>query len=510
LTPLTWQIANTSGRAGKCEYRLRNCSRSIRWRPNHAIAHNREMSSTARGEPAARDAWEVAVQRAQDWPRHVTQQPVSPTLSDAEILARLAPDDFAAPRDLATLVELIADLLEHGTLHSTHPRYFGLFNPGVRPAGLLADILTAAYNLQLGAWWHAPAASRMERLALEFFARRLGVDLSIGAGVFTTGGSEANLTAVLAALVTAFPELPARGLVGLDAAPVLYASDQAHDSILKIARVTGLGDRAVRRVPSDAQQRLDVDALQDAIARDRRDRLTPFLVIATIGTTGTGAVDPIADIARVCRAECLWLHADAAWGSLAVLSDRLRPIVAGLDLADSVTADAHKILPIPMGAGMVFCRDRRATDAVFSVQTAYVPEGDPTREDLYQHTLQWSRRGIGLKVFLTLAEYGAAGVARLVEGQADMADHLRRRLEASGWTIANTTPLPLVCFTRPDLTPAQVERLAHAVAADGAAWCSSVVLPDGRRWLRACITHADTGPDDVEALVRTVTRIAAR
>jgi aromatic-L-amino-acid/L-tryptophan decarboxylase len=476
--------------------------------PGHA--HNRRMSSPARPDAIARHAWDVVAQRTQAWPRTVGQRSVSPTLSDAEVVARLAPDDFAAPRDLATLVELVADLLEGGTLHATHPRYFGLFNPGVRPAGVLADTLTAAYNLQLGAWWHAPAASRMERLALEFFARRLGVDLATGAGVFTTGGSEANLTAVLAALAAAFPHLPARGLVGLDAAPVLYASDQAHDSILKIARVTGLGDRAVRRVASDAQQRLDVEELERAIARDRGDGLAPFLVIATIGTTGTGAIDPIAAIARVCRAERLWLHADAAWGSLAVLSDGLRPNVAGLDLADSVTADAHKILPIPMGAGMVFCRDRRATDGVFSVHTAYVPEGDAARDDPYQHTLQWSRRGIGLKVFLTLAELGAAGVARLVDGQADMADHLRRRLAASGWTVTNTTPLPLVCFTRPELTPAEVEQIAQTVAADGAAWCSSVALPDGRRWLRACITHVDTGPDDVDALVKAVTTVAAR
>ena len=183
--------------------------------------------------------------------------------------------------------------------------------------------------------------------------------------------------------------------------------------------------------------------------------------------------------------------------------------LAGLEDADSLTCDAHKILPVPMGAGMFFCRARRFVDAVFSVHPGYIPEGHPERDDAYQHTLQWSRRCIGLKVFLTLAAFGSAGVAALVDRQTAMADRLRSALVTSGWRVTNTTPLPLVCFTREGLSAPDVERLARAVVDEGVVWISSVLLPDGRRWLRACITNMDTGEDDIDGLVAAVNRVCA-
>ena len=166
--------------------------------------------------------------------------------------------------------------------------------------------------------------------------------------------------------------------------------------------------------------------------------------------------------------------------------------------------------PVPMGAGMYFARERRFTEAVFSVRTAYVPETDAGTLDAYQQTLQWSRRFIGLKVFLTLAELGRDGVAALVARQVEMADRLREALWNEGWTIANDTPLPLVCFTRAGLDPERTTALVRSVVAEGEAWISEVRLPDGARWLRACITHPDVGPEDVRALVDALCRALRR
>ena len=277
---------------------------------------------------------------------------------------------------------------------------------------MIADALAALYNPQVAAWWHAPAASEIERHTLAYLSSLVGFASSDAAAMFTTGGSEANLTGVLLALASAFPDYPRDGLVGLAGRPVLYASDQAHDSFVKIARVTGIGERALRRVRSDARQRLDVGDLRRQIARDRAAGQVPFCVVGTAGTTATGAIDPLPALADLCRAEGIWFHVDAAWGGLALLSDRLRPHLAGIERADSVTWDAHKTLPIPMGAGMFFCRDPSAGRAVFSVHTGYVPDALAGRDDLYQHSLQWSRRFIGLKVFLTLAELGATASPR--------------------------------------------------------------------------------------------------
>lgn len=368
------------------------------------------------------------------WTTSVRDHPVRPTLSEQELTARLAAYDFERPRSLDTTVEDMADLLEHGSLHATHPRYFGLFVPGVREAGVAGDALAALYNPQLGAWSHAPAAAQVERQALTFFRARIGLPESAFA-CFTTGGSEANLTAVLSALAARFPRHPEEGFG--DAKPVFYASDQAHDSFVKIARIAGLGARAMRRVRSDAGQRLDVEALESMIV-------------------------------------------------------------------------SHKTLPVPMGAGMFFVRDRRHIEAVFSVHTAYMPGAQPGTLDAYQQTIQWSRRFIGLKVFLTLAELGREGVERIVDGQAAMADLLRQALRASGWTITNDTLLPIVCFCDHDPSSSRTSALAQSVIDEGLAWISEVRLPDERRWLRACITHPDVGPSDVRALVDALDRARAR
>lgn len=453
-----------------------------------------------------RELLQVA-RRYRGWNATVRERPVGPELSEEELAARVAAYDFEGPRPLPDLIEEAADLLERGSLHATHPRYFGLFVPGVTEAGVAADALAAVYNAQLGSWWHGPAAAHVERRALDFFRERIGLPPS-AFGVFTTGGSEANLTGVLAGLASAFPRFEDDGLAGTRA--VLYLSDQAHDSFVKIARTVGLGGRAVRRVPSDARQRMDVAALASAVAQDRARGELPFLVAATVGTTATGAVDPLPEIADLCAREGLWLHVDAAWGGIALLSDALRGCAAGIERADSLTWDAHKTLPIPMGSGMFFVRDRRFTERVFSVRTAYVPDAHQGTLDAYQQTLQWSRRFIGLKVFLTLATLGRAGLAAIVDRQAAMADLLRSRLAADGWTIANDSPLPLVCFRDGEAPPERTTALVRDVVAEGAVWISEVRLPDGRRWLRACITHAEAGPDDVHALVAALCRARAR
>jgi len=450
------------------------------------------------------------VQRIEQWPDRVRELPVSPRLPRAVLVERVRAHDFSRPRDLASLVDEVADLLERGSLHATHPRYFGLFVPGVRPAGVVADGLAALYNAQLGAWWHGPAAAEIEQVTLHYLRRRIGFDTSAAAATFTTGGSEATLTAVLAALARALPRRGRAGLVGLRRPPVFYASDQAHDSLVKVAHVTGLGRAAFRRVRSDRRQRLDPDALRRAIARDRKAGSNPFLVVATVGTTATGAIDPLEDLAALCRAEGLWLHADAAWGGLALLSDTLRVHVRGLERADSVTWDAHKTLPVPMGAGMFFCRWPRFSEAAFEVHTGYVPEAEPGTADPYRKTLQWSRRFIGLKVFLTLAELGDVGITAMIDHQAAMGRLLREALLEGGWRVRNDSPLPLVCFTPRDAPKEAAAAIARSVAAEGAAWVSEVRLPAGERWLRACITHHETGPEDVGALVAAVGRARLR
>jgi glutamate/tyrosine decarboxylase-like PLP-dependent enzyme len=267
----------------------------------------------------------------------------------------------------------------------------------------------------------------------------------------------------------------------------------------------------------DASLRMDVGALRARIAADRAAGHAPFLVVGTAGTTGAGAIDPLAAIAEVARAEGLWLHADAAWGGAAALDPELRKALAGLERADSITLDAHKWLSVPMGAGMLLTRHLDVLERTFRVAAGYMPREAEGLDvmDPYAHSMQWSRRCIGLKLFLTLAAAGWDGYARVVRDMAAMGRALRSRLERAGWKAVNDTPLPLVCFV--DATHAQgteapyLARVAATVLASGEAWLSTVSLAGGSLpALRACITNHRTGEDDLDALVETLAAARAR
>jgi glutamate/tyrosine decarboxylase-like PLP-dependent enzyme len=438
-----------------------------------------------------------------DFRRSVADLPVAPKVGPAEIREHLGRYDFAAPVPLDRLVADVGGLLRQWSLHVTHPRYFGLFNPSTRLAGVAADSLAALYNPQLAAWPHAPIGNEIERHLLDWLMRHFGLDPDTGLANFTTGGQEANQTAVTVALTHAFPEYGERGVRALTGEPVFYVSAEAHHSFVKIAHQSGLGREAVRSVSVDDRLRMDVDQLRRMIATDREAGALPFLVVGTAGTTAAGAIDPLAAVAEVAQLERLWFHVDAAWGGAAIVSPALRSHLAGIELADSITCDAHKWLSAPVGAGMFFTRHREPVLQAFRVEaSSYVPPAVPDTFDPYVTTIQWSRRFIGLKVFMTLAELGEAGLAAQIEHQAAMADLLRDELRTRGWRVVNDSPLAIVCFSHPEIEAGRTTTTAvvNDVVGRGRAWISEVRLSGNRLALRACITSYRTQPDDIGIL----------
>jgi glutamate/tyrosine decarboxylase-like PLP-dependent enzyme len=369
----------------------------------------------------------------------------------------------------------------------------------VTPASVVGDALAAMYNPQLATWRTSPAANEIERHTLGWLKRKFGLPDEAAAN-FTSGGAEANLSAVIVALTAAFADYGEHGLRGLAAPPAIYVSGEAHHSFNKIAHMTGLGRRAIRTVSVDRDLRMSVADLARRIEEDRRAGLRPFMVVGTAGTTGAGAIDPLADLAHFCRAENLWLHVDAAWGGAAIVSPKLRAHLAGIEAADSITCDAHKWFSVPMGAGMFFCRHAAAVAAAFHAETSYMPgKTAGAAVDPYTTTVQWSRRFIGLKLFLALAAYGESGYADMIERQTRMGDVLRAALRQAGWRIVNGTPLPVVCFTRDGLDTA---RFLAALYKRQIAWMSEVRLDGGAPVLRACITSFRTTESDVDSVVK--------
>lgn len=432
--------------------------------------------------------------------------PVYPQVSPEEIRQHLRSHyAFTRPTSLDELATDVEAMLRRWQVQVTHPRYFGLFNPSVTVASVLADTLVALYNPQLAAWRTSPAANEIEKHTLDWVGGKLGLPADTFA-CFTTGGAEANLTAVLVALTHAFPAYGEHGLRSLDAEPVLYLSEEAHHSFTKIAHMTGLGRRALRTVAADQHLKLDLADLKRQVEADRKNGLRPFMVVGTCGTTAAGIIDPLDTLHGYCKSEGLWLHVDAAWGGAAALSPALRPHLAGIESADSITCDGHKWFSVPMACGMFFCRHRDAVLSTFHAQTSYMPKQHSHEVlDPYTSTVQWSRRFIGLKLFMSLAHNGEGGYAAMIEQQARMGDLLRDRLAQSGWHIVNRTPLPVVCFTRPGLDiPAFLARLKE----EQIAWMSETQCA-GQRVLRACVTSFKTNENDVHAVVDGLNRIAA-
>ncbi len=454
-----------------------------------------------------RALWQRLIEAIEAYTEEVGSARVAPRLDPEEIRGLLARFDFGAPVEPNEALDFAVGGLWRHQVHTPHPRYFGLFNPAPTTMGIAADALVAAFNPQLAAWSHSPLAAEIEQHLVRAFAERFGYDRERAEGTFTSGGAEANHTALLAALLRAFPEVGRRGLLALRSQPVLYVSSEAHHSFWKAARLCGLGTEAVREIPVDGELRMEVDELRAAVERDRREGCSPFMVVATAGTTAAGTVDPLPAIADLADEERLWFHVDAAWGGAAALDSALRPILAGIERAASITFDAHKWLSVPMGAGLFLTRQTGVLERTFRVAAGYMPRdaGDLSVADPYAHSIQWSRRFIGLKLFLSLAVAGWRGYEEAIRHQTAMGELLRERLRAASWEPVNRTPLPVVCFvdsTRPDGgSGAYLDAVAADVVGSGDAWISTVRLGEARPALRACITNVRTGPADLDALV---------
>jgi len=438
--------------------------------------------------------------------RDIANGPIVPDVAPHDIRSYLASRyDFTKPMALEDVAVDVQEMMRKWQVQVTHPRYFGLFNPSVTLASVVADTLVAMYNPQLATWRTSPAANEIERHTLAWLTEKFGLPATASAN-FTTGGAEANLSAVIVALTRAFPEYGDAGLRSLPASPTIYLTREAHDSFIKIAHVTGIGRQALRTVAIDRDLEMDVGDLERQVGEDRRKGLAPVMVVGTAGTTAAGAIDPLPNLARFCRQENLWLHVDAAWGGAAILSPRLRGHLAGIGAADSVTCDAHKWFSVPMGAGMFFCRHPDAVGEAFRAHASYMPGRTDAGVDPYTSSVQWSRRFIGLKLFFALAQQGESGYVEMIEHQARMGDVLRESLERAGWRIVNNTPLPLVCFTRDGLVASKflAELYERQIA-----WMSEVRLGGGEPVLRACVTSFRTTESDIARVVREMSSLQA-
>ena len=350
--------------------------------------------------------------------------PVKPSVDAQAIREYLSEFDFKNPVESRKLVATVSERIQSWNLHTPHPRYFGLFNPSPNIFGIVADLLVAGFNPQVGAWHHSPIGVEIERHLIKYFAGQFGLPDS-AFGHFTSGGSEANFSAVVVALTRIFDDWARKGARGLSGQPTLYCSAEFHHSFVKIAHQCGLGRNAVRKIPVTERNVMDVGKLRQQLTKDKSDGMLPFLVVATAGTTNAGLVEPLEEIAEVAKDEGIHLHVDAAWGGSAILSNNYRHLLDGIGHADTITFDPHKLMSVPMGAGVFLVRQHQWLHDAFGLITDYVPRSDTENLDNYQLTCQFSRRFIGLKIFMTLAGLGREGLANAIDHQFEMASLAR-------------------------------------------------------------------------------------
>ena len=389
-----------------------------------------------------------------------------------------------------------------------HPRFLGWVHGGGTAVGMLAELLAAGLNANCGGRDHAPVAC--ERQVIGWAAEMLGLPPD-SSGLVVTGTSAANLIAVLMARAAALGADSRRAGIG-GARLTAYASTAAHMCVARALDMAGLGSDALRLLPCDRAGRIEPDALDAAIAADRAAGRAPFLVVGTAGGVDTGAIDDLAALADRCERHGLWFHVDAAFGAIAMLSPGLRPLFAGMERADSVAFDFHKWAQVPYDAGCVVARDPAAQRAAFARPASYLSRhprglaaGEPWPVDLGP---ELSRGFRALKVWMTLATYGADRIARVVETCRALALRLADAVTAEPrLALAAPVALNIVCFRYIDGDDAAQEAIAADLQVAGDVVLSTTTL-DGRTVLRAAFVNHRTGARDADAIVPAVLRAA--
>ncbi len=409
-----------------------------------------------------------------------------------ELLARLDESE-PARADLDELLETLGAASLTGTNH-IHPGFLAYVPIPGAPISAMADYLAAILNPYVGVQSDSPAMVQLEWNALRWMARMVGYP-DQARGVFTSGGSLANFTAVVAARHARLGSNHAQGRI--------FITEQAHHSLERAARICGLRPECVVTIPTDPNLRLEVEALEDAFERDPAGVGPAFLVIATGGTTNTGAVDPIREIVEVAHRHDAWVHVDAAYGGAFMLTEHGRRVLEGINQADSITLDPHKGLFFSTGMGCVLVRDGAALRAAHLAEAAYLPETDETRSlpNLSDYSLELSRPFRGLRLWMALKLYGWEPFAQALDLNRSLALRLHRRLsEDSRFEVPWRPDLSTVAFRLRDRTDAETLALMDAINDRGRVFLSATTIA-GRTYVRVCFLNHRVSEATVDDLI---------
>ncbi|MGQ0714374.1 MAG: pyridoxal phosphate-dependent decarboxylase family protein [Gemmatimonadaceae bacterium] len=439
-------------------------------------------------------------------------QPAYSTLGREQAEQLIDPGAPAHGTDFDTLLATLRDRVFPHAAREPHPGFIAYVPSCPTFPAVLGDWLATGFNFFAGVWPVAAGPNAIELIVLEWFRAWLGMPAGTG-GLLTSGGSGANLTAMIAA----------RHHVTKDDASAIarltvYASDQVHSSVTRAAWLAGVPRANVRSLPTDDDYRLRTDALREALASDRAARLEPLMVVASAGTTNTGSVDPLHEVASICERENVWMHVDAAYGGFAMLTTDGKRALGGIERADSVTLDPHKWLFVPFECGCLLVRDPRRLKAAFQILPEYLADVQSGHEavNFADYGEQLTRYSRALKVWLSVRYFGTDAIRDAIERGIGLALRLEQRLRETPLVeVVSPARFGIVCFrVRPEgaadgpALDALNERVLARVVGEGRYFISSTRLR-GAFALRACILGFRTAEEDIDGLVRAVTSAVA-
>lgn len=477
---------------------------------------NRRVSPLEMSAEQFREVGHQLVDRVAEFLDGIADRRVSPDESPRTVREALGAERRLPEggEDAAGVVGRAADLLLEHSLLNGHPRFWGYITSSAAPIGILGELLAGAVNPNVGAWLLSPMASEIEAQTVRWIAEMLHYPPRCE-GLFVSGGNMANLVCLLAARQRKAPwDVRTAGMMG--ARLRLYCSKETHTWVQKAADIAGVGTDAIRWIATDAAQRMDVATLRRQISSDLQDGDQPFVVIGTAGTVSTGAIDPLPEIAAVCREFDLWFHVDGAYGGFAAMLPDAPTAMAGMQEADSIAVDPHKWLYAPLEAGCALVREPAALRDAFAYHPPYYHFGVEAT-NYFDLGPQNSRGFRALKVWLALQQVGREGYVQLLSDDIRLSRRMFEEVAKFPEMEALTQSLSIATFryapaklrdddgAREYLNEVNRELLTR-LQRSGEAYVSNAVV-DGRFALRACIVNFRTSLPDVEALLPLVVRI---
>jgi glutamate/tyrosine decarboxylase-like PLP-dependent enzyme len=422
--------------------------------------------------------------------------------------------------DSETVLNDIFELLEKNSLYNSHPKFWGYITSSAAPIGIIGDLLAAGLNQNVGAWKLSPVATEIEAQAVRWISQLLGYPTESG-GILVSGGNMANFVGFLAARASVDWDIRKDGFQNERARKLTaYVSAETHTWVQKAADLFGLGTDSIRWIKTDTELRMKIDDLKTQIASDRKNGYTPFLVVGTAGSVSTGAIDPLHDIASLCKNENLWFHIDGAYGAFAAAVPKAPKDLMAFAQADSIAVDPHKWLYAPLEAGCALVKDAEKLRYAFSYHPPYYHFGEEA-QNFVDYGMQNSRGFRALKVWLALKQVGRSGYEQMIAEDIRLAKLMFDLFDAHDQFEAVTYSLSIATFRYvPSDLRAKVgqdetekylnelnEQLLFKLEKSGEAYVSNAIV-GGRFLLRGCIVNFRTSEDDVRALPEIIGRLA--